>query len=157
VVHPLVGVTLGIATGGLSCAAFGIYRGVTVRKMKKKAAKEAAAAGNGMEQSELGGRAEMMQSSAEKDSWSTQGGYAVPSPVSAVTPRTRFGPADDDAQTLVSELEGSGSSFVNPQRRSSIPVSEIDGSPVSPAPPRYSEIAGTLVVEKGSEAGVDRR
>lgn len=33
--HPLLQVGLGIATGGLSCAAIGIHRGVTWTRMRK--------------------------------------------------------------------------------------------------------------------------
>ncbi|KAJ9617217.1 hypothetical protein H2200_000938 [Cladophialophora chaetospira] len=120
--HPLVGLPLAIATGGLSCAAMGIYRGVTLSRRAKKAQNL------GLNQNQMGG---LDMSMLEKEQQLENGGYIVPSPVSAVSP-------------TVSELQGASPL----ERKHSIAVSEMIGSPVEPAPPRYSEVMGTEVGEK---------
>ena len=107
--HPLVGLSLGIATGGLSCAAMGIYRGVAMHKARK--AREA-----GLLAGSAGGQ-EVMQ---------------VPSSILAL-------PAEKNASAAYAEVEGSSpvehkvSEMVGSPVEAAPPqYSEVVGSPVSP-------------------------
>ncbi len=130
--HPAVGLPLGIVTGGLSCAAMGIYRGVTMQRRARKARKAEAQAQ--AQPSEMG---QVVDASPPFEKSRSGMDYVVPSPVSAMSSTSKY--------LDVSELEDSstlsGKSFA---------VSEIEGSPVEPAPPRYTEIEGTQVVRRGS-------
>jgi hypothetical protein len=174
--HPLLAAPLGLATAGLSGAAFGIYRSITIQRRERKLRKAAAtgnaeaAVGAGIETTalvpEIDGTGTRMNTIGaastgggmvylEGDQVLGNAGYAVPSPVSAITSRNsryELG-AVSDSRTFVSEMEGS-SSYDARGRRNSVTVSEIDGSPVEVAPPRYSEVAGTPSVGR---AVIDRK
>ena len=121
VLHPLIGLPLGIATGGLSCAAIGIYRSIAIQHAAKKLRKQQAQ-GTEISQTQI---AETLQ---QPRNAKLQKSYAVPSPVSAVTCETH-------ASSKYSEMEDTSPTVHT--------VSEIDGSPVEAAPPRYSEVVRT--------------
>ena len=178
VMHPLVATPLGIATAGLSGAAFGIYRGITMSMRARKARK--AAAESGGVAANTGAYNEAAPGISEVDATATQiteldssdlganaatgrmvylekgqilgnTAYAVPSPISVrSSSSTGREPVSpiSELRSPLSELNGSGA--VHPRRRDATIVSEIDGSPVEAAPPSYSEIAGT---ETGGRIG----
>jgi hypothetical protein len=156
--HPLVGTAAGICTAGLSSAAFGIYRGVTMSRRAKKARKDSLQNRGDLTplQQQMSGTSstssasripelpnpeqERVQVQAPPQAAAGDHEYATPSPISAASaPTTDLIYLNTSNPTRpVSELDDTSPTI--PRSK----ASELDSSPVTegPAPPRYIDIMG---------------
>jgi hypothetical protein len=162
--HPLLGTGLGIVTAGLSSAAFGIYRGVTMKNRERKARKLTVDRPAATSSMSLGVDAKVPEVSdgsfesrdrphgvaevpgSEPYHASHQNNvtttarvhdYAVPSPVSALTSTPTCSTVPNSPVTEISELPEETSRYrLQSHRPNHRPrtIAEIDGSPIQEAP-----------------------
>ncbi|KAK5212090.1 hypothetical protein LTR99_001805 [Exophiala xenobiotica] len=124
-VHPAIGIPLSIVTCGLSCAAFGIYRGVKENRAAAKAQKAMSWA---------------QQLAATEQ---VTDAYVRPSPVAlkAEMPGHDFVDASYGSERGRSiSTDSSAASYISTSLRKVDNVSEVDSTPLTP-PPGYNEKA----------------